>query len=94
MVGFIYQEQLNQLKTQTQQELQNNTASYAALQTGLARYKASLAAADDIGQIGDEKRKMLLPLTQSLYVAGQPINSSKLLVDIGTVSGSGNSIFK
>ncbi len=88
LVAFPHhQEQLNQLKAQTQQELQNNMASFTALRSGLARYKASLAAVDDIGQKGDSKQKMLVPLTQSLYVAGHSINSSKLLVDIGTVRG-------
>ncbi len=95
LVGFLYQEQLNQLKAQTQQELQNNMASYTALRSGLARYKVSLAVVDDIGQKGDAKQKMLVPLTQSLYVAGHSINSSKLLVDIGTVRGSsGGAVFK
>ncbi len=93
-VCFFHQEQLNQFKTQTQQELENNTTNYQDLHGGLARYKASLAAVDDIGKSENENRAMLLPLTQSLYVAGQPINSSKLLVDIGTVSDANDSIFK
>ncbi len=67
--------------------------SSTALRSGLMRYKVSLAAIDEIGEKGDEKQKMLVPLTQSLYVAGQSINSSKLLLDIGTVRGREGCIF-
>jgi prefoldin alpha subunit len=76
-------EQLNQLKTQHQEEVQSLTANYAALRDGMARYQEAKAAVGAMGRKA-EGREILVPLTQSLYVPGKVIDGDTLLVDIGT----------
>ncbi|KAG5192951.1 Prefoldin subunit-domain-containing protein [Tribonema minus] len=76
-------EQLNQLKTQHQEEVQTLTANYAALRDGLARYQEAKSAVEAMGRKA-EGREILVPLTQSLYVPGKVIEGDKFLVDIGT----------
>eukprot|EP00953_Heterococcus_sp_UTEX-ZZ885_P013148 7515-Heterococcus_DN1.PRE.2 len=76
-------EQLNQLKTQHQEEVQSLTANYAALRDGMARYQEAKVAVGAMGRKA-EGREILVPLTQSLYVPGKVIDGDTLLVDIGT----------
>mmetsp|Transcript_20244 Transcript_20244/g.29912 ORF Transcript_20244/g.29912 Transcript_20244/m.29912 type:complete len:163 (+) Transcript_20244:103-591(+) len=76
-------EQLNQLKIQHQEEVQNLTSNYAVLKEGLVRYQEAKIAVSALGR-KTEGKDILVPLTQSLFVPGTVVDGDKFLVDIGT----------
>lgn len=82
-IGNMSLDQLNQLKTRHEQEIQNYNAQYGDMRQLESRFRESRKALEVIAE-GPEERSMLVPLTQSLYVPGQILDSDKVLVDIGT----------
>jgi len=76
-------EQLNGVKEQMTQEINNLQSSIDALQAAHNRFVFSSDAVEGLEkeEIGSE---MLVPLTSSLYVPGKVTDTSNVLVDIGT----------
>lgn len=84
-IGTLSLEQLNQLKQQHEQEIQNYKAQHDDIRQLEARFRDSRSALDVIAEDPQaEGRSMLVPLTQSLYVPGEILDAEKVLVDIGT----------
>jgi prefoldin alpha subunit len=76
-------EQLNNLKTQFENELQQLTSSFGGLREAQNRFadsKVSLQSlnADNLG------KRLLVPLTSSMFVPGKMSNVQSVLVDVGT----------
>jgi len=75
-------EQLDQIKTQLEQEITEMTTSWRKLKEAQVRYEGSK---DTLGVVRvKEGTEILVPLTASLYVPGTIAESNRVLVDIGT----------
>eukprot|EP00904_Undaria_pinnatifida_P007906 jgi/Undpi1/4245/HiC_scaffold_16.g07611.m1 len=76
-------EQLNQMKTQHEEEVQTLTGNFTKLRDAQARFTESISAVESLGG-KVEGKEILVPLTQSLYVPGTVVEANKMLVDVGT----------
>ena len=82
-ISTLSLDQLNQLKTQHEQELNSLRARHGDLTQAEGRFRQSKDALAAISK-ADEGKAMLVPLTQSLYVPGRLCDTDKLLVELGT----------
>ncbi|KAL7418937.1 subunit of tubulin prefoldin [Cryptotrichosporon argae] len=75
--------QLSEVKKQLDEELDHLTTSYAQLKAAQTKFKG---AAADIAQLtpASKGKKILVPLTQSLYVPGKLGDVEHVVVDVGT----------
>ncbi|CAM9906973.1 unnamed protein product [Scytosiphon promiscuus] len=76
-------EQLNQMKTQHEEEVQNLSGNFVKLRDAQARFSESITAVEALGTKVEDK-EILVPLTQSLYVPGRIVEADKMMVDVGT----------
>mmetsp|Transcript_26283 Transcript_26283/g.80879 ORF Transcript_26283/g.80879 Transcript_26283/m.80879 type:complete len:159 (+) Transcript_26283:208-684(+) len=76
-------EQLNQYKGQFEQEIKSLHARHSDLKQAEGRFRQSKDALAAVSP-DDEGRRMLVPLTQSLYVPGKLCDVDKMLVELGT----------
>ncbi|RHX97151.1 hypothetical protein DYB25_008420 [Aphanomyces astaci] len=76
-------EQLNNLKTQFEQELQQLTSSFTGLREAQTRFSDSKVALQSL-QPANLGKRVLVPLTSSMYVPGKLTNVETVLVDVGT----------
>ncbi|KAJ8612503.1 hypothetical protein CTAYLR_003688 [Chrysophaeum taylorii] len=84
-IASLSLDQLNQLKQQHEQEIQNYTAQHSDMKQLESRFKESRSALEVIATDPNaEGRELLVPLTQSLYVPGKIVDAENVLVDIGT----------
>lgn len=76
-------DQLNTLKAQLEQELQQLTASFGGLREAQTRFAESKEA---LGALTSDNRgkQVLVPLTSSMFVPGTLENVDEVLVDVGT----------
>lgn len=72
-------EQLNGLKQQHEEEIQELTKQIESLATAKSRFLTAKATLLDLGST-PENRKMLVPLNSSLYVPGKIVNPDKVSV--------------
>ncbi|GAB9468875.1 Prefoldin, alpha subunit [Globisporangium polare] len=76
-------EQLNNLKTQLETELQQLTASFGGLREAQARFNESKEALQNLNESNLDKQ-ILVPLTASMFVPGKLSDVKEVLVDVGT----------
>ncbi|CAM9262696.1 unnamed protein product [Ectocarpus fasciculatus] len=76
-------EQLNQMKTQHEEEVQTLSGNFMKLRDAQARFSESISAVEALGSKTEDK-EILVPLTQSLYVPGRIVEADKMMVDVGT----------
>ncbi|CAH0363930.1 unnamed protein product [Pelagomonas calceolata] len=76
-------EQLNTYKGQFENEIKQLHARHSGLKQAEGRFRQSKDALAAISK-DDEGRRMLVPLTQSLYVPGELGDPDQLLVELGT----------
>lgn len=76
-------EQLNNLKTQLETELQQLTASFGGLREAQARFNESKEALKNLNESNLDKQ-ILVPLTASMFVPGTLSDVKEVLVDVGT----------
>jgi len=76
-------DQLNQLKTSIEEELQGLQGAIQQLQVSRNKLSNSKAALDRLSK-AEEGTPMLVPLTSSLYVPGETQPLDTVLVDVGT----------
>eukprot|EP00548_Thalassiothrix_antarctica_P004966 CAMPEP_0194131574 /NCGR_PEP_ID=MMETSP0152-20130528/2324_1 /TAXON_ID=1049557 /ORGANISM="Thalassiothrix antarctica, Strain L6-D1" /LENGTH=162 /DNA_ID=CAMNT_0038826409 /DNA_START=80 /DNA_END=568 /DNA_ORIENTATION=- len=76
-------DELNQLKQQQENQHQALTNRYAQLRAVAARLNASDQAVMELGP-SSEGKKIMVPLSSSLYVPGKIHDPNKLLVELGT----------
>ncbi|CAN1177776.1 Prefoldin subunit 5 [Linum perenne] len=76
-------EQLKALKEQTDQEVNLLQDSLTNIRTATTRLDLAASALRDLS-LRHQGKKMLVPLTASLYVPGTLDDSNNVLVDIGT----------
>lgn len=76
-------EQLNQLKTQLSEELEEITQHYASLRNAQSRLNSCRTTVSELAPT-PEGTEILVPLTQSLYVPGNTSEADKVLIDVGT----------
>jgi len=76
-------EQLNNLKTQHENDINELSQQQLSLQEAKNRYQTARVTLDDMNKtpVG---HKMLVPLSQSLYVQGSVAASDKVIVELGT----------
>ena len=82
-ISTLSLDQLNQLKSQHEQELNQLRERHSSLKQAEGRFRQSKDALAAISK-DDEGRRMLVPLTQSLYVPGELGDPDQLLVELGT----------
>lgn len=82
-ISTLSLDQLNNLKQSHENELNQLSARHGDLKQAEGRFRQSSDALSAIKK-EDEGKKMLVPLTQSLYVPGVLIDTDKLLVELGT----------
>ncbi|CAM9439210.1 unnamed protein product [Choristocarpus tenellus] len=82
-LGVLSLEQLNQVKTQHEEEVQTLSGNFIKLRDAQARFQESITAVETMGYKAEGK-EILVPLTQSLYVPGKVVDADKMMVDIGT----------
>ncbi|CAB4438397.1 unnamed protein product [Rhizophagus irregularis] len=73
--------QLVEIKKQLEEELAHLTASYEKLKQAQTRFQDCI---DSVKTIKEGKDILLVPLTQSLYVPGELVDTDKVMVDVGT----------
>ncbi|NP_001151000.1 Probable prefoldin subunit 5 [Zea mays] len=76
-------EQLKGLKEQTDLEVNLLQDSLTKIRTAATRLENASAALQDLS-LRPQGKKMLVPLTASLYVPGSLDDAEKVLVDVGT----------
>ncbi|KAI4328593.1 hypothetical protein L6164_020933 [Bauhinia variegata] len=76
-------EQLKALKEQTDMEVNLLQDSLSNIRTATSRLENASTALHDLA-LYPQGKKMLVPLTASLYVPGTLDNANKVLVDVGT----------
>ncbi|KAH8066099.1 hypothetical protein JL722_506 [Aureococcus anophagefferens] len=82
-ISTLSLDQLNQLKSQHEQELNQLRERHSSLKQAEGRFRQSKDALAAISK-DDEGKSMLVPLTQSLYVPGKLCDADSLLVELGT----------
>jgi prefoldin alpha subunit len=82
-ISTLSLDQLNQLKSQHEQELNQLRERHSSLKQAEGRFRQSKDALEAISK-DDEGKSMLVPLTQSLYVPGKLCDVDSLLVELGT----------
>jgi len=75
--------QLMDVKRQLDQELEHLTSSFTQLKQAQAKFQS---CAENVTQLAasTEDRKVLIPLTNSLYVPGKISDRNNVIVDVGT----------
>ncbi|TNY23804.1 Prefoldin subunit-domain-containing protein [Rhodotorula diobovata] len=76
-------EQLSQVRTQLEQELKHLTQAFGDLKQAQAKFAGCIDSLDAVKPANKDK-KVLIPLTSSLYVPGRIKDTENVLVDIGT----------
>ena len=82
-ISTLSLDQLNQLKSQHEQELNQLRERHSSLKQAEGRFRQSKDALAAISK-DDEGKSMLVPLTQSLYVPGKLCDVDSLLGELGT----------
>jgi prefoldin alpha subunit len=83
-------EELHRLQQEEEGRMQALSGRYAALRQALARIQrgsaalTELAAAAGTTSSKNEAKEVMVPLTESVYVAGKIKDGNKLLVELGT----------
>ena len=75
--------QLNQLRSQFEEEEQMLTQSLAQLKGVQSRFMESQEAVSKLSK-KETGKDVLVPLTSSMYVPGQLADTEKVMIDIGT----------
>eukprot|EP00514_Thraustochytrium_sp_LLF1b_P004729 CAMPEP_0184511544 /NCGR_PEP_ID=MMETSP0198_2-20121128/2408_1 /TAXON_ID=1112570 /ORGANISM="Thraustochytrium sp., Strain LLF1b" /LENGTH=149 /DNA_ID=CAMNT_0026901517 /DNA_START=50 /DNA_END=499 /DNA_ORIENTATION=+ len=76
-------QQLSQMRENSRKELAENEARYQSMATALGKYQDSLRSINMISQ-SEEEQKMLVPMTQSLFIPGKLANTTHVTLEIGT----------
>ncbi|BGP04361.1 subunit of tubulin prefoldin [Rhodotorula toruloides] len=76
-------EQIGQVRSQLEQELKHLTAAFGDLKAAQSKFMACMDSLDSI-KPDNKHKKVLIPLTGSLYVPGRIADPENVLVDIGT----------
>ncbi|KAK4057747.1 subunit of tubulin prefoldin [Microbotryomycetes sp. JL221] len=74
---------LAEVRTQLEEELKHLTNAFGELKQAQAKFTSCMEALDTI-KPGSQDKKVLIPLTSSLYVPGRISNVETVLVDVGT----------
>ena len=82
-LGDLNIEQLNQLKSQFENELKQFTTSYSGLKEAQTRFTNSNLALNEL-KPENKNKDILVPLTSSIYIPGKLNNINNVLVEIGT----------
>jgi prefoldin alpha subunit len=83
-------DELHRLQQEEEGRMQALSGRYAALRQALARIQRGSAALTDLAAAAgttsskNEPKEVMVPLTESVYVAGKIKDGNKLLVELGT----------
>ncbi|KAK0632889.1 Prefoldin [Immersiella caudata] len=78
-------QQLTAVKKQLDEEVEHLSASYQQLAVAQAKFKECLRVVKTSGPTSfDDKKDILVPLTNSLYVKGKLSQPDRVIVDVGT----------
>ncbi|EJD01873.1 Prefoldin alpha subunit [Fomitiporia mediterranea MF3/22] len=75
--------QLRDVRRQLEEELTHLTASFQQLKLAQAKFRTCLSNVTEVNSANAE-RKILVPLTNSLYVPGKLSDLEHVIVDVGT----------
>ncbi|KAM0793654.1 hypothetical protein ACM66B_001085 [Microbotryomycetes sp. NB124-2] len=74
---------LAEVRNQLEEELKHLTTAFGELKQAQAKFNSCMDALDAIKDESKDK-KVLIPLTSSLYIPGRISNTETVLVDVGT----------
>ncbi|KAB5579973.1 prefoldin [Coniochaeta sp. 2T2.1] len=77
-------QQLSQVKKQLDEEVEHLTNSFSQLHAAQQKFKECLRCVKAQTPGGSEKKDILVPLTNSLYVKGKLADPDRVIVDVGT----------
>ncbi|KAF2120970.1 Prefoldin subunit-domain-containing protein [Lophiotrema nucula] len=77
-------QQLQELKTQLDRELEHLTTSFTSLRTAQSKFRDCLQSISKGVNPSTASAPLLVPLTSSLYVPGKLTSSTHVLIDVGT----------
>ncbi|KAM0753022.1 Prefoldin alpha subunit [Meredithblackwellia eburnea MCA 4105] len=76
-------DQLRQVQSQLEEELKHLTQAFGNLKAAQAKFSSCMDALEAIKPANKDK-KILIPLTSSLYVPGRIKDAENVIVDVGT----------
>ncbi|CAH7673622.1 putative prefoldin subunit 5 [Phakopsora pachyrhizi] len=76
-------DQLASVKEQLSQELVQLTNSFGQLKGAIAKFNGGIEAIESVKSKSSDQT-ILVPLTSSLYVPGKMIDTSRVMLDVGT----------
>ncbi|KAB5551324.1 prefoldin [Coniochaeta sp. 2T2.1] len=77
-------QQLSQVKKQLDEEVEHLTNSFSQLHAAQQKFKECLRCVKAQTPGDGEKKDILVPLTNSLYVKGKLADPDRVIVDVGT----------
>ncbi|KAK9447766.1 Prefoldin [Limtongia smithiae] len=77
-------QQLSEVKSQLEQELEHLSQSFQQLRQAQAKFEECIATVSKTFREENKDKKVLVPLTSSLYVPGVVEDVETVLVDVGT----------
>ncbi|KAJ9164557.1 Class II aaRS and biotin synthetase [Coniochaeta hoffmannii] len=77
-------QQLSQVKKQLDEEVEHLTNSFTQLHAAQQKFKECLRCVKAQTPATGEKKDILVPLTNSLYVKGKLADPDRVIVDVGT----------
>ncbi len=83
-VGALSVEQLNSMKIEHEDEIEELKRQLSALHGAKGRFISARIAVDDLIKPENEGKELLIPLTSSLYVPGRIVDPNKVIVELGT----------
>ena len=83
-VGSMSLEQLQSIKVQHEEEVQELRRQLQALYGVKNRFLSAKSAVDELIRTDNGGKEILIPLTSSLYVPGKIVDPNKVIVELGT----------
>ncbi len=83
-VGAMSLEQLQNIKAQHEDEVQELKRQLGAIYGAKNRYISAKTAVDQLVRPESDGKELLIPLTSSLYVPGKIVDPNKVIVELGT----------
>ncbi len=77
-------DQLHQLKSNEESRLNAITAHYSTLRTSASKFNMAKTALSSLSVPSNDKKDILIPLTESLYVPGKIKDPNRVMVELGT----------
>ncbi|KAK7205691.1 Prefoldin [Myxozyma melibiosi] len=83
-LSLLSPQQLSEVKSQLEQELEHLTQSFQKLRQAQAKFQECIVSVEKTTKAENKGKAILVPLTSSLYVPGTIEDVENVIVDVGT----------